>query len=159
MYKDKNGPVFKKRWFDPEKPEEGYKDYYDRKAIEKMCWDIVYMVEKLHREGPKAFSCYDPAFQKMVAKTQSLTFEARVTKLIELFSKYKARCDKMFKSSVMETYIADPDTMLATAETNRDANDKRQKYITEGRGGAKNKIAEAMGTYSAVEPKTHPTNI
>jgi hypothetical protein len=134
---DKQGPTFKNRWYDQGHPELGYKNYYDRKAIEKICWDIVDMTENLHRIGLKAFSCYDPAFQKLVAKTQELTFEDRMQKMIYLFSRYKARCDKIFKGSVLETYIADPDTMLHTAESNRDANDKRQGYITHGRDSAR----------------------
>jgi hypothetical protein len=157
--KDKPGPVFKKRWFDPEKPEDGYRNFYDRKAIEKMCWDIVDMVEKLHRHGPKTFSCYDPAFLKMVTKTQGLTFKNRMSKLILLFTQYKARCDKMFKSSIMETYVADPDTMLHTAQTNRGANDNRQEYIVEGRGGVKNKMAVEMGKWSEANRAVVSTNI
>ncbi|KAF2677335.1 hypothetical protein K458DRAFT_466352 [Lentithecium fluviatile CBS 122367] len=145
--KDRPGPVFRKRWFDPDHPENGYKDFYDRRAIEKMCWDILDMAENLHRKGPKTFSCYDPSFQKHVAKTQDLTFAERVTKLIALFCQFKARCDKMFKSSVLETYVADPETMLSTAIANRDANDNRQKFIVQGRAEVKGKQGVHPGTY------------
>lgn len=37
-YNDKDGSVFKKRWY---VVGEGRKDFYDPKAIEKVCWDIL----------------------------------------------------------------------------------------------------------------------
>jgi hypothetical protein len=153
QYEDRPGPIFRRRWFDPENSDEGYKDFYDRRSIEKMCWDIVDMAENLHRIGPKAFNCYDPGFQKTVAKTQSLTFSNRMMKLIELFTKYKARCDKMFKSSVMETFVADPETMLWTAQANRDANDKRQEFIEHGRVQVKARKRSSMANYRRRVPE------
>lgn len=126
---DKDGPVFKRRW----KDEEVVKEFYNPKEVEKVCWDIVDLAERLHREGPKVLDCYDPEFQKAIAKTQNLIFAERVNILIKLFTPFKNRCDKVMKGGVLQNYVAVPGSMIGTATSNRKANDARQQYIQVGR--------------------------
>ncbi|KAF2742370.1 hypothetical protein M011DRAFT_370594, partial [Sporormia fimetaria CBS 119925] len=121
-------PVFIKRWVDTEP------DYfYPYKAIEKACWDIVGLAEKLHTEGPRDFPLHDPDFNLKIEKTKDWTFEQRLSLVTQVLHTYKGRCDKVMKGPEMLLLVVAPQEALQTSKTNRVQNDNRAKILDEGR--------------------------
>ncbi|KAH7377362.1 hypothetical protein BKA66DRAFT_443394 [Pyrenochaeta sp. MPI-SDFR-AT-0127] len=127
---DKQGAVFKKRWFDPSK---GASSFYSAVDKEILCWDILDLAERLHRDGPKVFLAFDPTFWKHAAKTRFWDFEKRMKNIIELLTYSKGRCDKLLTGVGLQLIVANPTVLINTTKDNVRQNKKRQALLNAGR--------------------------
>ncbi|KAF2677334.1 hypothetical protein K458DRAFT_409736 [Lentithecium fluviatile CBS 122367] len=132
-FKDKgSGPVVKARWL--KKDDRGqYLDYYGADTVERVCWEIVEIVCKLHRVGPGWILVFDHETWRKGEKENHLNFHERMKALIELMKVFKNRCDKMMKGENTFATILAPLEAKKTAMNNREANDHRQECLRAGR--------------------------
>ncbi|KAF1846237.1 uncharacterized protein K460DRAFT_406455 [Cucurbitaria berberidis CBS 394.84] len=107
--------------------------YYKEEDMEKVCWEIVNIAEKLHIHGPNILSIYDRETLRNIKRDINFTFEERMQCLIKMLCFFKSRCDAFMKGSAMEETVAQPLQKLTQALTNRNQNDKRAKIIAAGR--------------------------
>lgn len=130
------GPVLNARWL--QRREDGsYCDYYGEDSIERVCWDLVHTVVRMHRDGLEWIPVFDSETWAKGFKESDITFKERMEALCKLFKYFKNRCDKMMKGENRWGTILAPMEASKTARNNRDANDERHKMLHLGREKAK----------------------
>ncbi|KAF2872887.1 hypothetical protein BDV95DRAFT_593289 [Massariosphaeria phaeospora] len=110
-FKDKSSKSISTRWVDSVTGEP--KGFYDCRAVEKVCWDVAYLSERLHRQGPGIFYIHDPEICEKFRQTRDYTFHMRLEAIFELLKLFKHRCDKLMEGSFTQICVAIPKDVLA----------------------------------------------
>jgi hypothetical protein len=121
---DKRSNAFKKHWEAP---------YYSAADKEMVAWDILDLVEPLHRTGPTVLTSFDKNFWAKANVTRDWTFEHRMNKIVELLTCSKARCEKMLANKGFQVVVANSEILLTTTAGNSVHNGKRQITLEKGR--------------------------
>ena len=122
---DKPTAAFKKHWLDS--------SYYTATDKEILCWDLLSVVEDLHRFGPASLLSFDLRFWNQARKSQTSTFQQRMEKVIDLLTYSKARCEKLLGGNSMHIIVANPAALIASTKGNIKQNGKRQAFLEAGR--------------------------
>ena len=122
---NKNGSSFLKRWLPA--------DYYNVQDIEKVCWHIVSVAERLHSEGPSALNIYCAEAQRKVHASRLLYFNERIEAICDCLKFSKSICDNLMKADGIETLVGSPKLRMSGARTMLHQNAKRQQWMTQGR--------------------------
>ncbi|KAF2124383.1 hypothetical protein P153DRAFT_257745, partial [Dothidotthia symphoricarpi CBS 119687] len=123
----KDSDTFKNRWLNPHIP------FHNPQAMEKVCWKLLDIAERLHELGPAALDVYDSTALKEVKKSRDLKFGERLEGVCTLLRLTKARCDKMMKGEGLDMAVGCPLQKISLSKMNHGQNGKRQKYIEKGR--------------------------
>jgi hypothetical protein len=126
-----------------------------QEQLEKVCWQLVDIAEKLHVNGPVSLSIYDKTALDTVRKSRFLTFARRMHHLCALLRLSKSRCFSLLKGENLETTVGAPAQRYSGTLVNDHQNGNRQKYIKEGRSAVKGK--EGMKK-TATAAKDEPSN-
>jgi hypothetical protein len=121
---DKPSNAYKKHWEAP---------FYSTADKEMVSWDILGLVESLHRIGPTVLSSFDEGFWAKANVTRDWTFEQRMNKIVELLTCSKARCEKMLANKGFQIVVANPETVYTSTAGNSFNNRKRQTTLEKGR--------------------------
>ncbi|KAF7680660.1 hypothetical protein GT037_002311 [Alternaria burnsii] len=111
--------------------------------MEKVCWQLVDVAERLHIDGPASLPIYDKLALAMARKSRYLTFGQRMSHLSALLRLSKYRCFSLLK-------VASPAQRCSGTIVNCVQNSKRQEFIKEGRpvwkdkNGAANKKIQSV---------------
>jgi hypothetical protein len=100
--KDATSTDFNLRWV------HGSEKQYKGNTLAATAWEIVALMERLHREGPSALSIRDPNNFPTITASAHLTFKERLTFIATLCSEWKARDNALFKGTTLETTVATP---------------------------------------------------
>ncbi|KAF1833872.1 hypothetical protein BDW02DRAFT_473501, partial [Decorospora gaudefroyi] len=101
--------------------------------MEKVCWKLVDIAERLHKHGPASLSIYDAEALQTVWKSRALTFGERMASLGALLRLSKARCFSLLKGEVLETTVGAPAQKVAGTKTNFCQNGRRKVIMDAGR--------------------------
>jgi hypothetical protein len=120
-------PAFRNRWTSNaiHKPDPAH--------MEKVCWKLVDIAERLHTYGPSSLSIYDNETLQIAHKSRDLTFEQRIDNICALLRLSKSRCFSLLKNENLETTVSAPAQRIAGLKTNFTQNGRRQKYLVAGR--------------------------
>ena len=122
---NKAGFSFLKRW---EKH-----DYYNIREMEKVCWHMLDVAERLHAHGPSATNIYcQDALRKLYA-SRGLTFEQRIVAICDMLALSKFLCDNLMKGEGIEALVGAPKQKMSGAKTMMVQNRKRQNWLETGR--------------------------
>lgn len=127
---DKQGLVFKKHWFDSSR---GTSDFYSVIDKEIICWDILDLAERLHRQGPHVLNSFDPTFWVQAAKTRGWTFQKRIQSIVDLLMYSKSRCEKLLGGAGLQPVVTNPIGLKSATKGNLKQNRKRQALLEAGR--------------------------
>lgn len=129
----KDSDTFKNRWANP------HTQFHNPQAMEKVCWKLLNIAERLHHAGPAVLEVYDSTAMKDVKKSRDLKFGNRMEAICQLLRHSKARCDKLMKGEGLDLAVGCPLQKLSLSIMNHGQNNKRQQYIEEGRVKIKGK--------------------
>jgi hypothetical protein len=135
---DAQGLVFQNRWY---KPGVGPSTFYSAESKEILAWDILALVEALHREGGSVLVAFNQQFWTQAKKERHWTFSERMQKITELLAISKARCDKLLAGAGLQSVVSRPEDLIKTTRSNGVQNGKRQRILEAGRAAKKAKIA------------------
>jgi hypothetical protein len=121
--KDAGSNDFKSRWA------VGAKKPYKDEDLAATAWEIVRLIERLHREGPSTLSIRDEHYDGSIVSSAHLTFKERLTVIATTCMEWKARNDGLIKGTTLETTVAAPLEALQSAIINSRANKDRAKKI------------------------------
>jgi hypothetical protein len=147
----RDAPAFRNRWM----PDGSHKP--NPQHMKMVCWKLVDIAERLHREGPSSLSIYDSEAMKTVWKSRGLTFAGRIQKLVELLRLSKARCFSLLKGESLYTTVGAPAQKYSSTTTNFDQNGKRDELIAAGRPLVKKKKAANLSAHQNDVPKAEGT--
>ena len=122
---NKNGSSYLKRWLSG--------GYYNVQDIEKVCWYIVSVAERLHSEGPSALKIYCAEAQRKIYPSRHLTFSQRIEAICDCLKYSKSICDNLMKAEGIETLVGAPKLRMNAARAMLPQNAKRQQWMTQGR--------------------------
>ena len=122
---NKNGFSFLKRWLNT--------GYYNVQEMEKVCWHMLDIAERLHTQGPAATNIYCQDAHKKLKASRGLTFEQRIVAICAMLKLSKHLCDNLLKGEGIETLVGAPKQKMSGAMTMMVQNQRRQKWITFGR--------------------------
>ena len=122
---NKNGSSFLKRWMSA--------GYYNVQDIEKVCWYIVSVAERVHSEGPSALKIYCAEAQRKIYPSRHLTFSQRIEAICDCLKYSKSICDNLMKAEGIETLVGAPKLRMNAARAMLPQNAKRQQWMTQGR--------------------------
>ncbi|KAJ4333395.1 hypothetical protein N0V95_009440 [Ascochyta clinopodiicola] len=122
---NKDGFSFVKRWRQA--------GYYNNQEMEKVCWDIVDIAERLHAKGPSATKIYCHDAHKKMYSSRNLSFEQRIVAICDMLKLSKFLCDNLMKGEGTEALIGAPKQKMSGAKTMVRQNLKRQNWLEEGR--------------------------
>lgn len=122
---NKNGSSFLKRWMSG--------GYYNIQDIEKVCWYILSVAERLHSEGPSALKIYCAEAQRKIYPSRHLTFSQRIEAICDCLKYSKSICDNLMKAEGVETLVGSPKLRMNAARAMLPQNAKRQQWMTQGR--------------------------
>ncbi|KAF1364220.1 hypothetical protein EJ07DRAFT_59656, partial [Lizonia empirigonia] len=122
---NKAGFSFIKRWEAP--------GYYDLQEMEKVCWHMCDIAERLHAHGPSVTKIYCKDALKKVYASRNLTFEQRIVAICEMLRLSKFLCDNLMKGEGIEMLVCSPKQKLSGAKTMMVQNKKRQGWLISGR--------------------------
>lgn len=91
-----------------------------------IAWDIFALAEGLHCTGSSVLVSFDKKFWKKAAQTQAWTFAERMEKIVELLSRSKSPCEKLFAGGGLQAIVAMPEVLLQSTRVNVVHNVKRQ---------------------------------
>jgi hypothetical protein len=134
---DAQGQVFQNRWY---RPGIGPSSFYSAESKEILAWDILALVEALHREGPSVLVSFNQEFWTKATKTKNWTFAQRMEMIMELLAMSKARCEKLLAGVGMQIVVASPQVLIKTTKANGLQNGKRQRILEAGRAVKKARI-------------------
>jgi hypothetical protein len=135
---DAQGLVFQNRWY---KPGVGPSTFYSAESKEILAWDILALVEALHREGGSALVAFNQQFWTQAKKEKHWTFSERMQRITELLAISKARCDKLLAGAGLQSVVSRPEDLIKTTRSNGVQNGKRQRILEVGRAAKKARIA------------------
>jgi hypothetical protein len=139
---NKNGSSFLKRWMSA--------DYYDVQDIEKVCWHILSVAERLHSEGPSALKIYCAEAQRKVNSSRNFTFNERIEAICDCLKYSKSICDNLMKAEGIETLVGSPKLRMNSARTMLPQNVKRQQWMAQGRNDDPTHVSTRAGRGSVV---------
>ncbi|OSS53073.1 hypothetical protein B5807_02275 [Epicoccum nigrum] len=122
---NQSGYSFIKRWLTA--------DYYNVQDIEKVCWHILSVAERLHTEGPSALNIFCAEAQRKVYVSRNLTFKERIEAICDCLKYTKNMCDNLMKAEGIETLVGSPKVKMNAARTMVPQNAKRQQWMAQGR--------------------------
>lgn len=128
LAEDSRGTSWQKRW--AKSPDELY---YDHRGIEAACWELIDKAVELHQHGIGILNCYDGDQTRKYAKSQGLSFQERVDKIVELVMKSKDRVNTLMKHDGFDTVVAQPDRLIPTSTANRGFNKTRADHLKRAR--------------------------
>ncbi|KAF2800304.1 hypothetical protein K505DRAFT_355866 [Melanomma pulvis-pyrius CBS 109.77] len=137
-------------------------EFYWVEDMEKVCWDIVDLTERFHRDGPSVLNIHDHSFHKeIIEPTREWSFGKRIGVLIEVMTSFKSRCNKLMKGGVLDHYIANPGEILKNCRNNLRNNNRRQDVLKVGYKAldksAKNQVpAKVVDANSVASPFRNP---
>jgi hypothetical protein len=131
---DAQGLVFQNRWY---KPGVGLSTFYSAESKEILAWDILALVEALHRKGGSALVAFNQQFWTQAKKEKHWTFSERMQKITELLAISKARCDKLLAGAGLQSVVSRPEDLIKTTKSNGVQNGKRQRILEVGRAAKK----------------------
>ena len=124
---NKNGNSYIKRWLG------GPGSYYNLLAMEKVCWHMLDIAERLHNAGPESTNMYCEEALKKLTASQNMTFQQRIYHVCAILKYSKFACDQLMKGEGLETLVGAPKLKMSGATTMQVQNQKRQKWIVHGR--------------------------
>lgn len=124
---NKNGNTYLKRWY------AGPGSYYNLLAMEKVCWHMLDIAERLHREGPQSTNMYCEEALKKLKTSRDMTFQQRIHHVCAMLKYSKYLCDQLMKGEGLEALVGAPKLKMAGATTMQVQNTRRQKWIIHGR--------------------------
>jgi hypothetical protein len=107
--------------------------HYPETDMERVCWDIVDLAERLHLYGLGHFPIYDKATYDNLKKDSQLTFQQRMELRITSSCFYKSKYDAVLKGEGVELLVADPCVKLDLACGNHKRNVRRGEQERLGR--------------------------
>lgn len=119
------GFSYVKRWKDG--------GYYDLRSMEKVCWHMLDIAERLHANGPSSTVMYCEEALKKLRGSRTLTFEQRIHAVCAMLRFSKYLCDQLMKGEGLEALVGAPKQKMSGATTMQVQNKKRQKWIVHGR--------------------------
>ncbi|KZM20759.1 uncharacterized protein EKO05_0002616 [Ascochyta rabiei] len=122
---NKDGFSFVKRWRNA--------GYYNIQEMEKVCWQMVDVAERLHAQGPSVMNIYCHDAHKKLHASRSLTFEQRIVAICDMLKLSKFLCDNLMKGEGTEALVGAPKQKMSGARTMARQNLKRQNWLEEGR--------------------------
>ncbi|KAF9690740.1 hypothetical protein EKO04_011436 [Ascochyta lentis] len=122
---NKDGFSFLKRW--------RHADYYNVQEMEKVCWHMLDIAERLHAEGPSATNIYCQDAHKKMYASRNLTFEQRIIAICDMLKLSKFLCDNLMKGEGIEALVGAPKQKMSGAKTMHVQNLKRQNWLETGR--------------------------
>ncbi|KAF2623116.1 hypothetical protein BU25DRAFT_451553 [Macroventuria anomochaeta] len=125
---NQEGFSFLKRWLRP--------GYYNVQEMEKVCWHMLDIAERLHAHGPYATNIYCQDALKKLKASRGLTFEQRIVAICDMLKLSKFLCDNLMKGEGIEALVGAPKQKMSGAKTMMVQNQKRQKWIAFGRNEA-----------------------
>ncbi|KAJ4319213.1 hypothetical protein N0V94_004002 [Neodidymelliopsis sp. IMI 364377] len=128
---NKSGFSFVKRW--------AALGYYQPAEMEKVCWLMLDLAERLHARGPSVMNIYDQDALKKLKSSRNLTFEQRVRAICDMLRLSKFLCDNLMKGEGIEMLVGAPKQKMSGAITMSVQNRRRQGWLEAGR--TKNPIA------------------
>ncbi|KAF3038605.1 hypothetical protein E8E12_000292 [Didymella heteroderae] len=124
---NKNGNSFVKRWSG------GPGSYYNLHAMEKVCWYILDIAERLHTEGPQSTNLYCEEALKKLKASRNMNFDQRIHHVCAMLRYSKFLCDQLMKGEGLEALVGAPKLKMSGATTMQVQNQRRQKWIVHGR--------------------------
>ncbi|KAF1930486.1 uncharacterized protein M421DRAFT_58385, partial [Didymella exigua CBS 183.55] len=124
---NKNGNSYVKRWKD------GPGSYYNAQAMEKVCWHMLDIAERLHTHGPQSTFMYCEEALKKLKGSRDMTFEQRIHHVCAMLKYSKFLCDQLMKGEGLEALVGAPKHKMSGATTMQVQNQRRQKWIVHGR--------------------------
>lgn len=124
---NKQGHSFIKRWSN------GPDNYYNLHAMEKVCWQMLDIAERMHAEGPQSTAIYCEEALRKLKGSRNMTFAQRIHHICAILEYSKFLCDQLMKGEGLEALVGTPKQKLAGATTMKTQNQKRQKWIVHGR--------------------------
>jgi hypothetical protein len=124
---NKNGKSYVKRWLG------GPGSYYNLLAMEKVCWHMLDIAERLHNEGPESTNMYCEEAMKKLKASHNMTFQQRIYHVCAMLKYSKFACDQLMKGEGLEALVGAPKLKMSGAATMQVQNQKRQKWIIHGR--------------------------
>jgi hypothetical protein len=140
------GFSFLKRWHN-----EGF---YNVQEMEKVCWHMCDVAERLHNHGPQVMNIYDPDALKRLKASRNLTFEQRIVAICDMLKLSKFLCDNLMKGEGIEALVGAPKQKMSNAKTMVTQNKKRQKWLASGRDGDPERPKRGQDDGSS-EPEDH----
>jgi hypothetical protein len=139
---NKHGSSFRKRWMSA--------DYYDVQDIEKVCWHILSIAERVHTEGPSALKIYCAEAQRKVNASRNFTFNERIEAICDCLKYSKSICDNLMKAEGIEILVGSPKLRMNSARTMLPQNVKRQQWMAQGRNADPTHVSTRAGRGSFV---------
>ncbi|KAJ4368665.1 hypothetical protein N0V86_009574 [Didymella sp. IMI 355093] len=124
---NKNGNSYVKRWSD------GPGSYYNLHAMEKVCWQMLDIAERMHTGGPQSTNLYCEEALKKLKTSRDMTFEQRIYHVCAMLRYSKFLCDQLMKGEGLEALVGAPKLKMSGATTMQVQNQRRQKWIVHGR--------------------------
>ncbi|KAF1937454.1 hypothetical protein EJ02DRAFT_426604 [Clathrospora elynae] len=112
--------------------------HYEIDDVETVCWDLIYITERLHRQGPSTLSIFDKTSLGHVEKSRGSTFAQRVNAMIGLARETKASVDSLMRGEKLEMFVACAQHKFKECLQNRVGNGKKKEMIQRGRKNSKN---------------------
>ncbi|KAL1651085.1 hypothetical protein SLS61_005603 [Didymella pomorum] len=136
---DKKGPrsSFDNRWSKKAFKEKGWP--VSLEAMEVICWIIVKMAWRYHRDGPAFLNLFDRLHQDKAEKNQDLTFFQRISVISTVLLISKSRVDTCCKHENLGSLVAFPLSILADCKANRPFNELRTATLAAGTEALKKK--------------------
>ncbi|KAF3050546.1 hypothetical protein E8E11_001483 [Didymella keratinophila] len=136
---DKKEPKssFDKRWSKKALKEKSWP--ISLEAMEAICWIIVKMTMRYHRDGPAFLNLFDKLHQDRAEKNQDLTFVQRINVISTVLLISKSRVDTCLKHENLGSLVAFPLSVLADSKANRPNNEQRKATLAAGTEALKKK--------------------
>jgi hypothetical protein len=146
--KDAGTKDFNSRWVD------GAGKKYDDADLEATAWDIVTLMERLHREGPSVLSIHDPHYYDRIRASADLTFGERLKVVAVLVMQWKARNDGLIKGSTLQTTVGAPLEALSSANHNFSHNKDRATKLQSAKEHEDDADAPKLSSHKRRHAKT-----
>jgi hypothetical protein len=154
---NKNGNSYVKRWSG------GPGSYYNLHAMEKVCWQMLDIAERMHTGGPQSTNLYCEEALKKLKYSRDMTFEQRIYHVCAMLRYSKFLCDQLMKGEGLEALVGAPKLKMSGATTMQVQNQRRQKWIVHGRtedkneGGGQDNDGDTQLARRKTKPKTKRT--
>ncbi|KAJ4985618.1 hypothetical protein SVAN01_08893 [Stagonosporopsis vannaccii] len=145
---NKAGFSFLKRWDDS--------NYYNLQEMEKVCWHMLDIAERLHSQGPTALNIYCEDALKKVKGSRGLTFEQRIYAICDMLKFSKNLCDNLLKGEGIEGLVGAPKQKMSGAKTMMVQNQRRQKWIEHGRNEDQLRSNHSTSEHLGCDEKSTP---
>lgn len=127
-------------------------------AMEAICWIMVKMARRYHRDGPAFLNFFDKIYQQKANKNQDLTFAERIKAICTVLLYSKSRVDTCLKNENLGSLVAFPLSILKECIANGPFNDQRKQKLDAGAKWIEQEKAKAAAAEAAKNATTATTD-